>query len=192
VVGNREDLLAGARRCLEERGWGRTTVRDIAAASGGISHAAIGYHFGSRERLLTEAFFQSMEEWDEEVAGAMRAADPTAPAERRLEVMWERIIESIHRRRPLWVANLEAMVEAQRSPELREQLADGQAAVRRSFAAMILGVAEEAVSDDAARRIGAVHLALLGGVVAQCLTDPDRAPTASDVVLGLRAIGGLA
>ncbi|HEX4212095.1 MAG TPA: TetR/AcrR family transcriptional regulator [Candidatus Dormibacteraeota bacterium] len=191
-MGNREDLLAGARRCLEERGWGRTTVRDIAAASGGISHAAIGYHFGSRERLLMEAFFQSMEEWEREVAGAMGAADPAAPSERRLEAMWERIIESIHRRRPLWVANLEALVEAQRSPELRRQLAEGQAAVRHSFAAMVLGVDEELVSEQDARRVGAVHLALLGGVVAMCLTDPDHSPSGSDIVLGLRAMGGLA
>jgi AcrR family transcriptional regulator len=33
-VGNREDLIAGAKRCLLEKGYVRTTVRDIAAASG--------------------------------------------------------------------------------------------------------------------------------------------------------------
>ncbi|WP_031080407.1 TetR family transcriptional regulator, partial [Streptomyces sp. NRRL WC-3549] len=40
-MGNREDLLKGAKQCLVERGWARTTVRDIAAAAG-VSHAAIG------------------------------------------------------------------------------------------------------------------------------------------------------
>ncbi|MGH4006514.1 MAG: TetR family transcriptional regulator, partial [Pseudonocardiaceae bacterium] len=44
-MGNREDLLAGAKRCLYEKGYGRTTARDIAAAAGGVSLAAIGYHF---------------------------------------------------------------------------------------------------------------------------------------------------
>jgi len=53
-MGNREDLLAGALECLKTKGWARTTVRDIAAAAG-VNHAAIGYHFGSREALLIEA-----------------------------------------------------------------------------------------------------------------------------------------
>src|SRR5215472_17197961 len=57
--GNREDLLAGALECLKTKGWTRTTVRDIAAAAG-VNHAAIGYHFGSREALLIEAFTQDM------------------------------------------------------------------------------------------------------------------------------------
>ncbi len=51
-MGNRDDLLDGAVRCLRDKGWARSTVRDIAAAAG-VSHAAIGYHFGSREALLT-------------------------------------------------------------------------------------------------------------------------------------------
>ena len=33
-MGNREDLLAGAQRCLYEKGYARTTARDIASASG--------------------------------------------------------------------------------------------------------------------------------------------------------------
>ena len=33
-MGNREDLLAAAKRCLYEKGYAHTTARDIAAASG--------------------------------------------------------------------------------------------------------------------------------------------------------------
>jgi AcrR family transcriptional regulator len=65
-MGNREDLPAGALACLKDKGWARTTVRDIAAAAG-VNHAAIGYHFGSREALLTSAFVQAMEEWGAEI-----------------------------------------------------------------------------------------------------------------------------
>ena len=53
-MGNREDLLAGARKVIIERGAAKATARDIAAAAG-VSLAAIGYHFGSKERLITEA-----------------------------------------------------------------------------------------------------------------------------------------
>ncbi len=59
TMGNREDLLAGARRCLFEKGYSCTTVRDIATAAGGVSMAAIGYHFGSKEALLNEALAEA-------------------------------------------------------------------------------------------------------------------------------------
>ena len=62
AMGHREDLLAGARRCLEERGYARTTARDLVAASG-TNLASIGYHFGSKEALLNEAIAASFEEW---------------------------------------------------------------------------------------------------------------------------------
>ena len=58
-MGNREDLLAGARKVIIERGVAKATARDIAAAAG-VSLAAIGYHFGSKERLLTEALTDAL------------------------------------------------------------------------------------------------------------------------------------
>ena len=33
-MGNREDLLAGAKKCLYEKGYARTTARDIAPRPG--------------------------------------------------------------------------------------------------------------------------------------------------------------
>ena len=74
-MGNREDLLAGALACLKTKGWAATTVRDIAAAAG-VNHAAIGYHFGSREAQLIEAITQAMDEWGTETEPA--AALPEA------------------------------------------------------------------------------------------------------------------
>ncbi|MGH3839469.1 MAG: TetR family transcriptional regulator, partial [Pseudonocardiaceae bacterium] len=41
-MGHREALLDGARRCLLERGYARTTARDLVAASG-TNLASIGY-----------------------------------------------------------------------------------------------------------------------------------------------------
>ncbi|MEU2256954.1 TetR/AcrR family transcriptional regulator [Nocardia xishanensis] len=58
-MGNREDLLAGARKAIMERGVAKTTARDIANAAG-VSLAAIGYHFGSKDRLITEALAEAL------------------------------------------------------------------------------------------------------------------------------------
>ncbi|WP_216676394.1 helix-turn-helix domain-containing protein [Nocardia terpenica] len=157
-VGNREDLLAGAKQCLIERGWARTTVRDIAAAAG-VSHAAIGYHFGSREALLTQALVAAVDELGAELAG--RAPD------RDSAQGWQALIDSFTTHRALWVAQLEAVVQAERSPAVREHLAAGQREARE-------------------RMGGSVPLALLGGLMMQWLLDPEHAPSGEDVVRELR------
>ncbi|NUP02788.1 MAG: TetR/AcrR family transcriptional regulator [Nonomuraea sp.] len=187
-MGNREDLLAGARRCLEEKGWGRTTVRDIATASG-VSMAAIGYHFGSREALLNAALIEAMGEWGEEIGAALAALDASdqAPAE-RFEALWAQLVASVNEHRTLWLANLEALVQAEHSPELREQLVAGQREGRRGMAAHLAGVPEEEIPERQVRSVGSVHLALLLGVMAQWLNDPELAPSAAEVVAGLRGI----
>lgn len=61
-MGHREDLLEGAKRCLLEKGYARTTARDIVAASG-TNLASIGYHYGSKGALLNLAFLKVTEEW---------------------------------------------------------------------------------------------------------------------------------
>ncbi|MEV4808055.1 TetR family transcriptional regulator [Nonomuraea sp. NPDC049421] len=159
-MGNREDLLAGAKRCLIERGWARTTVRDIAAAAG-VSHAAIGYHFGSKEALLTQALVEAVDELAEELA-------VRAPTDRS-EEHWRALIDSFTTHRALWVAQLEAAVQAERSPEVREHLAKGQRLGREGMG-------------------GSVPLALVSGLMLQWLVDPDHAPSAADVVGELRSL----
>ena len=185
-MGNREDLIAGAQQCLRERGWGRTTVRDIVAAAGGVSMAAIGYHFGSREALLNAALMQSMEEWGAELGRALGAGGGGPGGS--YEALWLHLIESVRTRRPLWAGSIEAVVQAEHAPELMQHLGAGYDEGRRGMAAWLLDVAEEAVDESAVRGIGAVQMALISGVMIQWLLDPQRAPTASDVVAGVRAL----
>ncbi|NXY97676.1 TetR/AcrR family transcriptional regulator [Streptomyces sp. BR123] len=183
-MGNREDLLAGARRCLEEKGYLRTTVRDIAAASK-VSMAAIGYHFGSREALLNQALFAAMDEW---AAGAGRLAGEGDTAEERYADTWDRKIRDFSETRWLWLASVEAFVHAQSSPDLLAVLAESQRKNRRMVAAALRGVPAEEVSEEDARSLGSLHIALLSGVMVQALTDPEGAPTGHGIARGLRAM----
>lgn len=185
-MGHREKLLAGAKRCLYEKGYARTTARDIVAASG-TNLASIGYHFGTKEALLNAAMIEAIDEWGEELQRIL-AADVDAEPIERFESTWTRLIESFEAHRPMLVASFEAFAPAQRSPELRKQLADGQEEGRFGLAALFQRIEESAVDERTARTVGSFYLALLSGMIAQWLVDPERAPSGRDLTEGLREI----
>ncbi len=188
-MGHRERLLAGARRCLYERGYARTTARDIVAASG-TNLASIGYHFGSKEALLNAAMLQAIDEWGDEFERALITdtdIDSMEPIE-QFEWIWTRVIESFETHRPLWVASFEAFVPALHTPDLREQLAAGHEETRFGLAALIQNIDESAVDESTARTVGSFYLALMSGLITQWLLDPQRAPSGSDLTEALRTI----
>ena len=157
----RERLLAAAKRCLAEQGWGAPTVRDVAAAAG-MSHAAIGYHFDGRDALMTEALIDAVADMGREVE---RAGGDGAQA-------WPLLLATAQTHRWLWLAQLEAVRVAQHSPQVRSILRSGQREAQRGLG-------------------GAIPQALLVGLVVQALVDPDSAASADDVAAALRALHGL-
>ncbi|WP_049558805.1 TetR/AcrR family transcriptional regulator [Nonomuraea sp. SBT364] len=170
-MGNREDLLHGAKRCLYEKGYFRTTARDIATAAG-VSLAAIGYHYGTKDALLNEALVEAMQEWAQDLGRTL--AEPGD-----FEATWARVIESFVRARPLWAIQFELVAHMARTPELRESFAEAGREAR-------LGLAELFGSDS--ERVGAVVQTLVGGLAAQWLVDPEGSPTPADLLAGLRIL----
>lgn len=187
-MGNREDLLAGAVTCLKERGWARTTVRDIAAAAG-VSHAAIGYHFGSREALLLLGYIQAMEEWGEEMGRAVGAAAARGAGPReQYAALWDELIKSVRTTRQLWLASMEASVVAEHNEKVHELLVGALGEGRRGLAAELLAIPEDELTEEQEMSVGAVQMALVSGLMFQWLIDPKAAPTGEDVVAGLTAL----
>ncbi|WP_458084456.1 TetR/AcrR family transcriptional regulator [Streptomyces malaysiensis] len=185
-MGHREQLMAGAKRCLEERGFARTTSRDIAAAAN-APLGTINYHYGSKERLLNAALLETLDEWSEKVRSG--SAEPVAGsgAGARVESMWARVVESETTDRPLLVASAEALAQAERSAEVRQQLAEAFERARTTLATDLHGI-EGAKDGEVARAVGSVHMALIAGLTQQWLVDPERAPSAREVATGLRRI----
>lgn len=181
-MGNREALLAGAKECLREKGYAATTIRDITAAAGGVSMAAIGYHFGSREALLNAAMLESMDELGQATGGALE------PGAADYEQLWTRLTASFVDDRLLWLASLEAFAQAARSPELAAQISAGVRQGRRGVAAALTGVPEDEVDEETVRSLGSVQLALMSGLMIQWLDDVEHAPAAAEIVTGLRAL----
>ena len=180
-MGHREDLLEGAKRCLLEKGYGRTTARDIVAASG-TNLASIGYHYGSTQALLNAALVEATKEWAAAAAGIAPPTPGSAPV--RFEELWSGVIAGVGPARALWLSHFEAMLVAERSPELLGFLRDAEEEARLGLAAVAGADGEEA------RAVGSFYLAVLLGTVVQHLLDPERAPSAEDLVRGLRWVAG--
>ncbi|GAA1298611.1 TetR/AcrR family transcriptional regulator [Saccharothrix xinjiangensis] len=186
-MGHREQLLAGARKCLYERGYANTTARDVVSASN-TNLASIGYHFGSKEALLNAALVAAFEEWGAELDRVMiSAGGPDLTTSDRLEIMWSGVLESFSSHRPLWVAGIEAFSLAERMPDLREKLAIAYQRARPSLGA--LAVPHEDPDDPTRLAAGSFLLSVMIGLTVQNLLDPPSAPTAGDLLSAVRAIG---
>jgi AcrR family transcriptional regulator len=189
-MGNREALLAAAKRCLLEKGYERTTARDIAAAAG-VSLAAIGYHFRSREALLTEALLLAIGEWDRDFRQTLEAGVSSgASPRRRFEAVWAQLIRTFETHRALWIANFELFSQMDRRPEIRRILKDQLRFARSGLASLFLNREESALTAREANTIGALYHVLLTGMIAQWLIDPERLLSARDLADSLRAIAG--
>lgn len=187
-MGNREALLLGAKRCLLEKGYARTTARDIAAAAG-VSLAAIGYHFSSKEALLTEALMLAIEDWEKDFRHTLNIGVPPDgdPAE-RFEATWARLIETFETHRSLWAANFELFAQMDRLPEIRRVLGDSLQKARSGLASLFLNRDESAIDERTARIAGGFYHALMSGLIAQWLIDPGHALSAHDLTEALKTI----
>jgi AcrR family transcriptional regulator len=191
-MGNREDLLAGAKRCLLEKGYSRTTARDIAAASG-VSLAAIGYHFGSKDALMNAAMMEAIGEWGDEVENALDVEMPDASPVERFEAIWERAIRSFAEHRQLWVASFEMMAQAEHNPQIREYMLTALRLGRLGLAKMFLRMGPEVdpnADEREALAIGSFYQALMSGVMVQYLIEPETTPSARDLTDALRRAAG--
>jgi AcrR family transcriptional regulator len=188
TMGNREDLMAGAKRCLIEKGYAATTARDIASVSG-VSLAAIGYHFGSKDSLLNQAIYELIGEWGDEVVRAL--AEEGAPADdpiQRFESIMERTIASFggpgH---GLWAAQIELLSLLGHNEELRAFLASVQGDAAAGLAELFLGI-DPAQDPESARKAGSVLHAIFIGVMAKWFMDPKQALSGRELAEGMQII----
>jgi AcrR family transcriptional regulator len=199
-MGHREDLLAGARRCLYEKGYGRTTARDIVAASG-TNLASIGYHYGSKDALLNAALFDQLDE----AGAALRAAlggqpDPDGSPLDRVQRALGRVLESFTTHQELLAVLFEALTQLDRVPRLHETLADRFQADRAAWTAVLAagtpptvdGGADAALDAQTAQAVGSLCQVLAVGLLVQWLVDPQRAPSGGELADALRALSAAA
>jgi AcrR family transcriptional regulator len=189
-MGHREQLLEGAKRCLLEKGFARTTARDIVAASN-TNLGSIGYHFGTKDALMNAALIQATEEWGNELGQALAAnVNPDDTPLERFESVWTRVIGMFEAHRQLWVAQFEIFSHLQHSPEMRPYFSAAQETSRRGLATL-LQLLDPSADERSIRSVGSFALAMLIGVIAQWLVDPEKAPDGKDLAEAIRAVAGI-
>ncbi|MFI1798551.1 TetR/AcrR family transcriptional regulator [Streptomyces sp. NPDC020379] len=185
-MGHREDLLAGAKACLLEKGWVRTTARDIVAASG-ANLASIGYHYGSKDALMMTAFVKMTEEWGDAMTRALEAGSP--PGASRAELFTAKLntlTAGFEESRRFWELQLEVVGQLGSSPELKKWLSGVFPEGREGMLTIFEGLEGSQVSEEAKRTTGAFYHALFIGMWVQWVIEAESAPTGAELVEGMR------
>ncbi|TDC80277.1 TetR/AcrR family transcriptional regulator [Streptomyces hainanensis] len=185
-MGHREDLLVGAKRCLYQKGYARTTARDIVEASG-ANLASIGYHYGTKEALLNAAIMEALDEWATELRTALSdAGDLPQDPIGRFEQAWTQVIELFDRHRPIWAAQFDAVSQIGHVPEVRRFFVEAQLQAQESLVGLLLGNIDLPPNVHVA--VGQFYHALLSGVMMQWVVDPEHAPTGAALAEALQAV----
>lgn len=183
-MGHREDLLEGAKRCLLEKGFARTTARDIVKESG-TNLASIGYHYGSKDALLAQAYVSLVDEmsfeWGDRLEGAPGSLE-------RFREVWSNVVASLREPGSMWRLSGEIMAMGDQLPEARDQLSLAQREGGRGLVSLLMGVPEEEVSDETADTLGAFYMVVMSGLIMQWTFDPKTAPDAVQLTEGLRQV----
>ncbi|MFJ9631177.1 TetR/AcrR family transcriptional regulator [Streptomyces sp. NPDC091280] len=187
-MGHREDLLEGAKRCLLEKGFARTTARDIVKESG-TNLASIGYHYGSKDALLAQAYLALVEQTSDAFEGGEGTELPGAPGSlERFRAVFSNIVATMSVPGSMWGLGMEIMTMGDKLPDVRDQLARAQREGGRGMVALMTGVPETDVSDGTADSLGAFYMTLITGLIAQWNFDPTSAPDAEQLTEGLRQV----
>lgn len=186
-MGHREDLLEGAKRCLLEKGFVRTTARDIVKESG-TNLASIGYHYGSKDALLAQAYISLVEELGDAFEGGGNVEGTEPGSIERFERVWANIIGTMKAPGSVWRLSMEILALGDRLPEVRDHLGAAQREAGRGLIPLLLGGREEDVSDEVADSVGLFYVTLMTGLIGQWTFDPNTAPEAHQLAAGLRRV----
>ena len=162
--------MAAARACVRDRGLANVTSRDIAALAG-ANLAAITYHFGSKDDLVSEALFDELQRRIEPALVALQADGDAASVMLTAIAQLATDFETNRRDAPLY---LEALVAATRSGPYARSARALVRKVRSRLCGQVAdlqhqGLVPSWVDPDA---MAALIVAVANGVALQVSIDP--------------------
>jgi AcrR family transcriptional regulator len=175
-------LLTAAAELIGEVGWGRVTTRAVATRAD-LPHGAVSYHFRGKEELLTAAALHVLEQ-----AFPLEEFKALGSLSDFVALMQPWLGEQGEAGQLITRVGIEAMLESERNPLLRERMAAILRDFRRALADVAAadqarGVAPPGTSPQAlATLLGAVG----DGLFLQARLDPEL-----DAAAALEALGAL-
>lgn len=164
---NRGALLEGALACLARMPVDQISARALAHESG-ANLASIGYHFGSKDGLMTAAVVEGLDRWLERIDERLASVNGTAqPAER-----FQQAVQAVDATRAdhegVARAFVVALARGHHDQEVSARLVEGFLHTRPRVA-LLLGLGDDDAGTDAG---GLVH-ALFTGLLVQSLLSED-------------------
>lgn len=186
----RRALLSATRRCIGRNGLAATTSREITTEAD-ANLAAITYHFGSKDHLVSEALLDGIREWLAPTLEVLSGGgDPSA----RMLVAIQTLVATFDDHRDEAAIYLAALVHAGQDDSLRGGLVDLWSELRALLAADVAAlVADGALAAwvDPNAMAGTL-MAVANGLVLQVQVDPqgpelaDMAAQIGSLMLGAR------
>ncbi|HEY9308977.1 MAG TPA: TetR family transcriptional regulator [Microbacterium sp.] len=186
-MGNREDLLAGARQVIMERGVAKATARDIAAAAG-VSLAAIGYHFGSKDELISAALTESLGSGIGDAMEAIVEETASLPLLTGFAALFDRMPEIFAANREALLASLENSVRMTRGDGPSQTLTDATDQAHLGIVE-VLRAARPDIGEADLSAIAKLDFALVQSLGLMWLVSPESLPTGEELA---RAVAALA
>ncbi|MBD8080029.1 TetR/AcrR family transcriptional regulator [Cellulosimicrobium arenosum] len=185
-MGNREDLLAGARQVILERGVARATARDIASTAG-VSLAAIGYHFGSKEKLITAALVESLGGGVGDAMESVVQETASLPLIDGFAALWNRMPEVFAENREALLASLENAVRVLRDSEAGREMAE---ATSHGYLGTLehLRAARPELDEADLEAVAKLDFVLVQSLGMLWLLNPDAVPSGDDLARAVAVI----
>lgn len=189
-MGNREDLLEGARQAVLERGLAKVTARDIAKAAG-VSLAAIGYHFGSKDQLVTEAITLGVgARIGDDMEAAIRNAGEGHSLWESLAATWNGFVDVVQRNRDGLMLSAENGIQIARDPEQQSFMVEASAVAHRDIATIVHEVHPD-LSAEQAMAVGQMLFLLFQGLAMQQVIAPgSELPGGDSLRIAVEAMRG--
>lgn len=197
-MGHRDELLRAARKLLESKGYARITTRDLVTESR-TNLASIGYHFGSKDGLLTATLGDVLQEWTGELVRLVMA-EQAQPWERAVST-WTKMLDSLPRKRPLLLAFVELVAQAEHNPALKDGLATHYRDCRARVAEIVADEVNASTAGELGGRlskedpqclaIASFVIATCDGLATQWLIDERNVPDPQVLRSALTAFGAM-
>ncbi|WP_067693424.1 TetR/AcrR family transcriptional regulator [Nocardia jejuensis] len=190
-MGNREDLLTGARQAILERGLAKVTARDIANAAG-VSLAAIGYHFGSKDLLVMEALTEGVgTEIGDHMDRAIKDAGEGRSLWESIAATWNGMADIVQQNREALLLSAENGVNVARNPEAQLFMGEATGRAYDDIGTTVRQVHPDLTSEQA-HAVAKLIFVMFQGLAMQSLIGPTaELLDGDDLAIAIQAIRGM-